>query len=59
LDTAYSFSHRRSHLDARGRELPTRNEDWIIYNVTDTEVRLDEATILPLTTTLGVTSRDK
>jgi hypothetical protein len=41
------------HLDARGRELPTRNEDWIIQSVSDTEVRLDEADMLPLTTKLG------
>ena len=31
------------HLDAMGRELPTRNEDWIIVHVTDNEVRLEEA----------------
>jgi hypothetical protein len=40
-------------IDARGRELPTRNEDWIIRDVNDTEIRLDEADMLPLTTTLG------
>jgi hypothetical protein len=31
------------HLDDMGRELPTRNEDWIIAHVTDNEVRLEEA----------------
>jgi hypothetical protein len=41
------------HLDGIGRELPSRNEDWIIQNVTEAEVRIDEATALPLTTTLG------
>jgi hypothetical protein len=41
------------HLDALGRELPVRNEDWIIEGVTDTEVRLDEATMLGLTTRIG------
>jgi hypothetical protein len=40
------------HLDAIGRELPTRNEDWIIRSVTDNEVRLDEASS-GLTTKLG------
>jgi hypothetical protein len=41
------------YLDARGRELPCRDEDWIIRTVTATEVRLDEATELGLTTALG------
>lgn len=41
------------HLDRYGRELPGKNEDWIIQNVTDDEVRIDEATILGLTTKLG------
>jgi len=41
------------HLDAIGRELPGKNEDWIIQSVTDTGVRIDEATILGLTTTIG------
>jgi hypothetical protein len=41
------------HLDARGRELPCRDEDWIIRTVTATEVRLDEATELGLTTAFG------
>jgi len=36
------------HLDAVGRELPTRNEDWIIAPVTDNEVRLDEAGFVPM-----------
>ena len=40
------------HLDAMGRELPTRNEDWIIAHVTDNEVRLDEGSS-GLTTKLG------
>lgn len=29
------------HLDATGRELPSRNQDWLIAGVTDDEVRLD------------------
>jgi hypothetical protein len=41
------------HLDALGRELPGRNEDWIIGSVTDNEIRLDEAVISGLTTTIG------
>jgi hypothetical protein len=41
------------HLDPIGRELPGRNEDWIIQRVTETDVRIDEATMLPLTTTIG------
>lgn len=41
------------HLDAIGRELPGRNEDWLIVNVTDTEVRLHEASVMGLTTTIG------
>ncbi len=36
------------HLDAFGRELPGKNEDWIIGSVTDDEVRLDEAVMLGL-----------
>jgi len=31
------------HLDAIGRELPARDIDWIIVQVTDDELRLDEA----------------
>jgi len=42
------------HLDATGRELPTRNEDWIIVQVTGNEVRLDEASTMGLTTKLGI-----
>lgn len=41
------------HLDAMGRELPQRDEDWIIGGVTGKDLRLDEATILGLTFTLG------
>jgi hypothetical protein len=41
------------HLDALGKELPMRNEDWIIVSVTDTEIRLDEATVMGLTTRIG------
>jgi hypothetical protein len=41
------------HLDPTGRELPTKNEDWIIVQVTDDEVRLDEASVQGLTTKLG------
>jgi len=41
------------HLDAMGRELPTRNEDWIIVQVMDDAVRIDEAVLAPLTTKLG------
>jgi hypothetical protein len=41
------------HLDALGRELPGRNEDWIISNVTTTEVLIREAKILGLSTELG------
>lgn len=40
-------------LDSRGRELPSRDEVWIIQAVSETEVRLDEETMLPLTTKLG------
>jgi hypothetical protein len=41
------------HLDPSGRELPGRNGDWIIQSVTDTEVRIDTAEMLGLTTRLG------
>lgn len=41
------------HLDRLGRELPGRNEDWIIVSVTNTELRLDEATQMGYTTTIG------
>lgn len=41
------------HLDAFGRELPSKNEDWIIRSVTDEEVSLGEAVILGLEATLG------
>jgi hypothetical protein len=41
------------HLDPAGRELPTKNEDWIIVQVTGDEVRLDEASVMGLTTRLG------
>jgi hypothetical protein len=42
------------HLDATGRELPTGNEDWIIVQVTGDEVRLDDASVMGLTTRLGL-----
>jgi hypothetical protein len=41
------------HIDALGRELPGRNEDWIISNVTVTEVQIREAKPLGLSTALG------
>jgi hypothetical protein len=41
------------HLDEFGRELPGKNEDWIIQSVADDEIRIDEAVILGLTTKLG------
>jgi hypothetical protein len=41
------------HLDPRGRELPDRNEDWIIQSVSDTQVCITEAKILGLGTILG------
>jgi hypothetical protein len=41
------------HLDALGRELPERNEDWIIRSVSDDEVCLDEATSRALTTRIA------
>ena len=34
------------HRDEFGRELPGKNEDWIMRSVTDDEVRLDEAVML-------------
>ena len=40
-------------IDATGRELPGRNEDWVIVGITDTEVRLDAAQVVGLTTTVG------
>jgi hypothetical protein len=40
-------------LDRLGRELPSRDEDWVIVQVTDNEVRIDEATQTGLTTKLG------
>lgn len=41
------------HLDRMGRELPDRNEDWIITSVTDEEISLSEAREMGLTTVLG------
>jgi hypothetical protein len=41
------------YLDALGRELPHRGEEWIIKDVNATEVKLDEASILGLGTVLG------
>lgn len=41
------------HLDEFGRELPGKNEDWIIHSITDDEIQIDEAAILGLTTKLG------
>jgi hypothetical protein len=41
------------HLDEFSRELPSKNEDWIIRSVTDDEVRIDEAVMLGFGTTLG------
>lgn len=42
------------HVDATGRELPNKNEDWIIAQVTDDEMQLKEATVLGLSTELGL-----
>jgi hypothetical protein len=42
------------HLDPAGRELPPKNEDCIIVQVTGEEVRLDEASLLGLTTKVGL-----
>lgn len=41
------------HLDDIDRELPSRNEDWIIHRVTDNEVDIGEAVINGLSYTLG------
>jgi hypothetical protein len=41
------------HLDPTGRELPPRTEDWIIVEVTNAEVRIEEAAGRRLTTILG------
>jgi hypothetical protein len=43
-----------SHLDPAGRALPPKNEDWIIVRVTGDEVVLDEASVMGLTTKLGL-----
>jgi hypothetical protein len=42
------------HLDPSGRQLPYRNEDWIIASVTRDGVQLDEATMMGLTIKLGL-----
>ena len=42
------------HLDALGRERPTRNEDWTVVDVTDDEVRIEEDAVTPLTTRFGI-----
>src|SRR5260221_433438 len=42
------------HFDATGRELAPRDEDWIIVQVTDDEMQLNEASVLGLTTKLGL-----
>lgn len=43
------------HLDDLGREVPMRNEDWIIQQVSveDEQVHITTAEILPLATVLG------
>lgn len=41
------------HLDDMGRELPLKNEDWIVESVTDAELRISEATVMGLATKLG------
>jgi hypothetical protein len=41
------------HLDDLGRELPGKNEDWIIQSITDDEIHLDEAATMGLKTKLG------
>jgi hypothetical protein len=41
------------HLDPAGRELPCRDEDWILAGVTDAEIRLDEAQQMGRTTNIG------
>lgn len=40
-------------LDALGRELPARNEDWLIQEVTDTDLRLDESVVMGLMTRIA------
>ena len=40
-------------LDAIGRELPSRNEDWMITRVMNDHVQISEATVMGLTTKLG------
>jgi hypothetical protein len=42
------------HLDRMGRELPSKDEDWVIVEVTNSEVRIDEAAPTGLTTKLGI-----
>jgi hypothetical protein len=41
------------HLDALGWELPVRNEDWIIQQVTESDLRLDESVVIGLTTRMA------
>lgn len=42
------------HLDLTGRELAPKDEDWTIVQVTDDEIQLNEASVLGLTTKLGL-----
>jgi len=41
------------HLDECGRDLPRKNEDWIIQRVTDNEIRIDDDVVMGRFTTLG------
>ena len=36
-----------------GWELPVRNEDWIIQQVTESDLRLDESVVIGLTTQMA------
>ena len=41
------------HLDEYGRELPGKNEDWIVRGVSATEIELEEVGFLPRIVRLG------
>jgi hypothetical protein len=47
------LSPQAIHLDKFGRELPGKNEDWMVMDVSHTEIQLNEALILGRTVKLG------
>jgi hypothetical protein len=53
IGSRIQLAPRVIHLDALGRELPPRDVIWILSDVSDKEVSIDEATELTLRTSFG------